>query len=57
MSRSTAAIGISFGSASCKLCFDCHDRQKRRLELHGYSNDIDDDGWPIDPRHPANKVR
>ncbi|MCA1452145.1 HNH endonuclease [Bradyrhizobium sp. BRP22] len=39
------------------LCFDCHDIHKRRIDLHGYSSDIDDDGWPIDPRHPANKVR
>ena len=39
------------------LCFDCHDIHKRRIDLHGYSSDIDDDGWPTDPRHPANKMR
>jgi len=39
------------------LCADCHDRHKRRIDLHGYSNEIDKDGWPTDPRHPANKVR
>ena len=37
------------------LCFDCHDRTKRRIELRGYSNEIDDDGWPTDPKHPANR--
>jgi hypothetical protein len=36
------------------LCNDCHVRLKHRLDLHGYSSDIGDDGWPVDPRHPAN---
>jgi 5-methylcytosine-specific restriction endonuclease McrA len=36
------------------LCSDCHVRMKRRIDLHGYSSEIGDDGWPIDPRHPAN---
>jgi hypothetical protein len=38
------------------LCFDCHDTHKRRIELRGYTQDIDDDGWPTDPRHPANRT-
>jgi 5-methylcytosine-specific restriction enzyme A len=36
------------------LCAHCHNRFKQIEELHGYSTDIDRDGWPIDPRHPAN---
>jgi hypothetical protein len=39
------------------LCFDCHDVHKRRIDLHGYSSEIDNDGWPTDPRHPANRRR
>ena len=39
------------------LCFNCHDRTKRLIDLHGYGLDVDDDGWPTDPKHPANKVR
>jgi hypothetical protein len=36
------------------LCRDCHGRMKHRLDLHGFSSEIGEDGWPIDPRHPAN---
>lgn len=39
------------------LCKPCHDKDKRLLDLHGYSDDIGDDGWPLDPRHPANAKR
>lgn len=39
------------------LCENCHNQRKRREELHGYQQDVGDDGWPIDPRHPANKPR
>jgi 5-methylcytosine-specific restriction protein A len=38
------------------LCFDCHDKTKRNIDLRGYSDDIDDDGWPTDPKHPANRA-
>jgi len=36
------------------LCEPCPNRGKRLLDERGYTNDIDDDGWPTDPRHPAN---
>jgi 5-methylcytosine-specific restriction enzyme A len=36
------------------LCDACHNSTKRFEEIRGYSNEIGDDGWPIDPRHPAN---
>lgn len=37
------------------LCKPCHDRDKRLIELRGYSPVIGQDGWPIDPNHPANR--
>ena len=39
------------------LCKPCHDRGKRLLDLDGCSQDIDEDGWPIDGRHRANASR
>jgi 5-methylcytosine-specific restriction protein A len=39
------------------LCAECHDREKQREEIHGFSRDIGDDGWPIDPRHIFNRPR
>jgi hypothetical protein len=30
---------------------------KQRLELQGYSDDIDDNGYPTDRRHPFNVRR
>lgn len=37
------------------LCPDHHDMVKRREELQGFSSSVDADGWPTDPRHPANR--
>jgi hypothetical protein len=39
------------------LCKDCHDSTKSFVELHGFRPDIGLDGWPLDPRHPANRAR
>jgi 5-methylcytosine-specific restriction enzyme A len=39
------------------LCADCHNSEKRLIEAGGYSKAVDDDGWPLDPRHPANQHR
>jgi 5-methylcytosine-specific restriction enzyme A len=44
------------------LCRDCHARKwaadaKGGKPEIGYSRDIGVDGWPIDPRHPANRGR
>jgi hypothetical protein len=39
------------------LCKSCHDSRKRFMEINGYAPDIGLDGWPIDPLHPANRVR
>lgn len=39
------------------LCESCHNSTKQIIEIRGHGIDIDDDGWPTDPRHPANKPR
>ena len=37
------------------LCKRCHDSHKHSEEIRGYSCQVDAaDGWPVDPRHPAN---
>lgn len=36
------------------LCSTCHDVHKQREEGRGFSTETDQDGWPVDPRHPAN---
>lgn len=36
------------------LCDHDHDVHKQRLEQRGYSDQLDADGWPVDPLHPAN---
>ena len=38
------------------LCTECHNRTKRVIELRGYGLEVDDDGWPTDPKHPANRI-
>lgn len=38
------------------LCADCHNR-KWANDAHGYRRDIGDDGFPLDPNHPFNRVR
>jgi 5-methylcytosine-specific restriction protein A len=37
------------------LCKPCHDRDKRNEKERGWTPEVDADGWPIDPRHPANR--
>ena len=39
------------------LCASCHGRDKRWEEHKGYRPDIGVDGWPTNPRHPANTAR
>lgn len=36
------------------LCTTHHSSVKQREEAHGYADVLDADGWPADPRHPAN---
>lgn len=37
------------------LCKQCHDAAKQAEEKRGYSTAIGLDGYPIDPKHPANR--
>ncbi|MFT3724646.1 MAG: hypothetical protein QM773_13815 [Hyphomonadaceae bacterium] len=37
------------------LCDSHHSSSKQREEIRGYSDAVGDDGWPTDPRHPANR--
>lgn len=39
------------------LCLRCHSGPKQSEEKRGYSSMIDASGWPVDPRHPANRTR
>ena len=35
-------------------CAPCHDSGEQKAESAGYSAAAGADGWPTDPRHPAN---
>ncbi len=37
------------------LCWSHHSASKAQIEKQGYSNEIGEDGYPIDPNHPFNK--
>lgn len=39
------------------VCASCHSGIKRVSEHVGYSQACDADGFPTDPKHPANKAR
>lgn len=49
---------LFFKGALQSLCdeepFRCHSRVKQREENLGFSPAVDDNGFPIDPKHPAN---
>lgn len=38
------------------LCKQHHDSAKACEEARGYSSEVGADGWPVDPRHPSNRV-
>lgn len=37
------------------LCDDHHNITKAQIERQGFSGAVNADGWPTDPKHPANK--
>ena len=37
------------------ICKPCHNSDAQGEERRGYSNAIGADGWPTDPKHPANR--
>lgn len=46
-----------FGGKLQSLCKKHHDSAKQRQERRGYSTEAGYDGWPVDPKHPANTGR
>jgi len=55
--KSKLTVEGFFAGPFQSLCAPCHDITKRTLEIRGYSDALGEDGWPTDPRHPANQVR
>jgi 5-methylcytosine-specific restriction protein A len=39
------------------VCRQCHEVRKKFIEARGYDRALGPDGWPIDPKHPANLPR
>ncbi|KQZ00890.1 hypothetical protein ASD45_08485 [Pseudolabrys sp. Root1462] len=39
------------------LCKFHHDSAKQAEEGRGYSGEVGLDGWPLDQKHPANRIR
>jgi hypothetical protein len=37
------------------VCKPCHDGPIQSEECRGFSRAVDEDGWPIDASHPANR--
>ena len=37
------------------VCKPCHDGRIQSEERRGFSDEIGPDGFPVDPRHPANR--
>lgn len=35
------------------LCWSCHSKTKKHIEQKGFATECDEEGKPIDPRHPA----
>ena len=38
------------------VCDHCHNSEMQHEEKNGYNDTIGNNGWPIDPRHPHNKI-
>lgn len=52
--RGDRALFFDFDNTQ-SLCKPCHDGVKQREEARGFSAQLDEDGWPLDPAHPANR--
>jgi 5-methylcytosine-specific restriction protein A len=48
-------VELFFRGALQSLCDSCHSSAKQSEESRGYSREIGSDGWPVDPKHPANR--
>jgi hypothetical protein len=48
---------LFYNGALQSLCESHHNRTKKQLELHGYTHEVGEDGWPAHPLHPSNRTR
>ena len=39
------------------LCLAHHSGSKQYEEKNGFRNEIGNDGWPLDPMHPVNRIQ
>lgn len=47
---------LFFDERNCEAqCKGCHDGDTQSETALGYSTEIDSDGYPVDPGHPANR--
>jgi 5-methylcytosine-specific restriction enzyme A len=46
---------LFFNGPFQSLCDGHHCSAKQRIEARGFDSIVDASGWPIDPRHPANR--
>jgi 5-methylcytosine-specific restriction endonuclease McrA len=47
-------LDLFFDANNCEgLCKPCHDGPTQSAERRGFSSEIGDDGWPVDPAHPS----
>jgi 5-methylcytosine-specific restriction endonuclease McrA len=37
------------------VCWTCHSGDIQSIESKGFDTEIGDDGWPVDPNHPARR--
>ena len=54
---SKATIVGFFAGPFSSLCAPCHDAGEQKGESAGFTAEAGLDGWPLDPRHPANAKR
>lgn len=48
---------LFWNGALQSLCVHCHNQAKQMVEARGYHDMCDAAGYPLDPKHPANKNR
>ena len=46
---------LFFDERNCEgTCKACHDGPIQSSERRGFSSEVGEDGWPVDPHHPTN---
>ena len=51
------ALFLDLDNLQSLCAWPCHTKHKQAEERRGYGSAIGEDGWPTDPRHPANQPR